>query len=404
MKNIRPLYFLFLAIPIVLLYGQVWSGYNVFSAQISKNHVKSEETPGIGGGVASTIPAGNLNSGILSEIYFPPPGQGMDKQKKRSPKEMGLQPSVIDQLREFILKNPYVARKTELRWALWRNGYLIHVEGDFGKTVDVASLRKTWHALTVGATILQGKIPSLDQKISVWLPELKGNDAEATWRHVITQSAGFDYPYADFPDFKPGEMWTYSDWNPKYLCTALARVYGKKDYHDNYEDVIRKAYFDVIGLQGWKLGFVKDPKSGVEDGVRFHFNLDQMGRLGMLVLARGTWNGKEIVPQWFVEQLETKQTRGMRVNYNGPNDGIVGLDRYGNRFKECPYGYMTWVNTDGDYFQGADKAWAWGSGAGGSKIMWNHKNGIVFAGVGISADPSSNSIPHIIERNIVINR
>ncbi len=103
----------------------------------------------------------------------------------------------------------------------------------------------------------------------------------------------------------------------------------------------------------------------------------------------------------FVEQLETKQTYGMKVNYNGPNDGESGLDKYGNRFRECPYDFMNWVNTDDDYFPGADRAWTWGAGSYGTMILWNHKNGVVFAVVGISSGPSSLSIPHIIEQNIV---
>lgn len=346
----------------------------------------------------------NKSKKFTDEIYFPQKGSGLDNHQKRDPQDIGFDSEIIVQLREFIKKNPYEYGKIEPRWALWRNGYLVHVEGDFEKTTDVASLRKTWHALIVGAAIFQGMIPSVDQKISVWLPELKGNDAEATWRHVITQSAGFDYPYADYPDYKPGEIWTYSDLNLVFLCNALARVYGKKDYYDKYAEVAGNAYFDAIGMQGWETGFVKDNSSGMEDGVRFHLNLDHMGRLGLLVLARGTWNGKELIPAWFVEQLESKQTRGMLVNYNGPNDGKIDLERFGDRFRECPYGYMTWVNTDGDYFPGADSSWAWGSGAGGTRIMWNRTYGVVFAGVAISVEPSLYSIPHIVEDNLVTSK
>ena len=211
------------------------------------------------------------------------------------------------------------------------------------------------------------------------------------------QAAGFDYPYGNYPDYKPGEMWTYSDWNPVHLCNALANVYGKKDFSDNYQDVAKEAYFDAIGMEGWATRIVYDRSSQMEDGVRFVLSLEHMGRLGLLALARGSWNGVELIPRWFVEELETKQTYGMQVNYEGPYDGIVGLSHYGDRFSECPYGYFTWVNTDGDYFPGADRAWAWGAGAGGTIIMWNRKNGIVFAGVLLKVDPSPNSIPHIIE-------
>jgi CubicO group peptidase (beta-lactamase class C family) len=172
-------------------------------------------------------------------IHYPPRGNSLAQQAVRAPAQVGLNPAVIDEL-----------RGKALRWALWRYGYLVHVEGDFNHRQDVASLRKTWHAMTVGAALKQGRIPSLQQKLVTWVPELTGDRALATWWHVITQSSGFDYPYDDYPAYKPGEMWTYSDKNPRVLCTALAHVYGKKDYHDHYEDVLKAAYFDAIGMQG----------------------------------------------------------------------------------------------------------------------------------------------------------
>ncbi len=315
-------------------------------------------------------------------IYFPPPGESIADQDRRRPEEVGMRPHFIARIKERMKGN---------RWALWRHGYLVHIDGDFNKNTEVASLRKSWHALTVGAAIGQGKIPSVHQKIKVWRKELTGKDAEATWWHVITQTTGFDYPYGEHPAYKPGQIWTYSDKNPRHLCTALARVYGKKDYADDYDDVVREAYFNAIDLRGWTTRVN-------QDGIRFQLDLEDMGRLGLLVLARGRWGDKQVIPQAFVEQLETKQTHGAKVNYNGPDDGNVGLDP--QELPEAPYGFMTWVNTDGDYYPGADKTWAWGAGAGGSRVLWNHKNGIVFAGFNVPSGPSSDGIPHIIESSI----
>jgi hypothetical protein len=333
-------------------------------------------------------------------LYFPPGGKGIGNQSQRAPQEVGLDPGFADRINQYIRENPYAERKVQPRWALWRHGYLVRVEGDFHRTTDVASLRKTWHAMIVGAAIKQGRIPSHHQKISTWLPELKGNDAEATWRHVMTQSAGFDYPYGGHPDYKPSQMWTYSDWNLVHLCSALARAYGKKDFYDDYAGVAGKAYFDAIGMDGWSTAIKKDTGFGKrDDGVRFVISLEHMGRLGLLALARGTWDRVELVPEWFVEELETKQTHGMRVNYDGPNDGHIDMSP--EDFPECPYGYLTWVNTDQDLFAGADSAWACGRGAGGSIVLWNHRNGIVFAGVGIQASSGTNSIARTIEASII---
>ena len=340
------------------------------------------------------------NQANLNNFYYPPPGNQLSHQDRRHPEEVGINPAVNVQINEFFQSNPYISNNKlfEPRWALWRHGYLIHVEGDFYEKNDVASLRKTWHAMTVGAAIQQGKIKDIHQKISDFLPELTGFDAEASWEDVMTQSAGFDYPYDTFPDYKPGEMWTYSDLNPVHLCNALARVYGKKSFYDAYDEVIRQAYFDAIGMKGWETDIIFDRGFGGHDGIRFVINLEHMGRLGLLALSRGRWEGKQLIPQSFVEALETKQTYGMKVNYNGPNDGKIGRSQ--EEFPESPYGYFTWVNTDGDLFKGADKSWATGSGAGGTRIMWNKNNGIVFAGFGINPVSDSTNLPLIIEKNI----
>jgi hypothetical protein len=322
---------------------------------------------------------------LLAALYFPPPGEGLEQQSRRQASEAGLKPGIVEALRG----------KAD-RWALWRWGHLIHVEGDFHHTVDVASLRKTWHALTVGAAIQQGRIPSHRQRLAEWLPDLSGPHAQATWWHVITQSSGFDYPYGDLSAYLPGQIWTYSDKNPRRLCNALARVYGKRDYRDGYEEVLKMAYFDAIGMRGWRVGWSRE-----DDGPRLILDLEDMGRLGLLVLARGRWNDAQLIPQAFVEELETKQTRGMKVNYNGPDDGTIPLDP--KLFPEAPYGFMTWVNTAGDYYPGADRAWAWGSGRGGHYILWNRRNGIVFAAQGRNEGgpaPLAKGIPHIIEAHL----
>jgi CubicO group peptidase (beta-lactamase class C family) len=149
--------------------------------------------------------------------------------------------------------------------------------------------------------------------------------------------------------------------------------------------VLRKAYFDAIGMRGWTV----QPRY---DGAVLSLDLEDMGRLGLLVLARGRWGSEQIIPQDFVEALETKQTRGMKVNYNGPDDGTIELD-----LPEAPYGFMTWVNTDRDVFPNAGPAWAWGSGAGGHAVYWNRELGIVLA---VQGRRPGMSLPELVEAGV----
>ena len=329
----------------------------------------------------------------VTGYYFPPPVEGLENQDQRLPAEVGLNSEIVNDLNEKATG-----------WALWRHGYLVHVEGDFNSNGAMQSLRKTVHALTVGAGINQGKIPSYDQKISFWQTELTGKDADATWWHVMTQSAGFDYPgCGDDNDYNPGEMWTYSDLNLFHLCNAIAKSYGKTDYYDQYEDVVGEAIFNSIGMQGWST-------ETRADGIRFNFDMEDMGRLGLLLMARGNWENNSIVPQWFIEELESKQSYGMMANYQGCNDGYVYLDPL--LFPESPYGYLTWVNSAGDYYPDSDTNWAWALGYAGQLIMWNHTNGIVYVAKNaqegatlfnnqLPLPPFTNGIPYMIEKNII---
>ncbi len=337
---------------------------------------------------ALVAPAPPAAAGEFDGWHFPPPGEGLDRQSRKAPAAVGLDPKVVDAL-----------KGKASRWALWRHGHLVHAEGDWNKTQDVASLRKTWHALTVGAAIGQGRVPSLHQRLDVWQPDLKGRDAAATWWHVITQSSAFDFPsdtHRDLGDPRPGEVWTYSDKNLVRLCNALAKVYGKTDFRDGYADVLKAAYFDAIGMRGWST-------KAIDDGVRLVLDLEDMGRLGLLVLARGAWDGKQLVPRWFVEELERKQTHGMRPVYDGPDDGNVGQGWFHEnraKFPEAPYGFMTWVNTAGDLYPGADRAWAYAAGRGGTRVLWNHRLGIVYAGVDVSEKPAAAGLANLIEANV----
>jgi|GEM_PF-2588828 len=338
---------------------------------------------------------------FIDRYVYPQAGHDVGLWERVVPGAVGLNADVISEVDACVKANPDGRKRRSQRWALWRHGYLVHAEGEFCDPVDVASLRKTWHAMILGASIQNGKISSYDQKVSEWQTDLEGNHRDAMWRHVITQSAGFDYPYGDYAAFKPGEMWTYSDLNLVHFCHAMGKVYGKADFYDDYAGVAKQAYFDAIGMTDWDTRIVFDNGSQMDDGVRFVIDLDHMGRLGLFALARGRWRGQQLVPRWFVEELEAKQTQEMQVNYEGPNDGMCHLRTCAEAFPECPYGYLTWTNSDGDYWPDADPGWAFGAGAGGTYILWNYRFGIVFAAVTFELKALEMTIPHIVEKNII---
>jgi CubicO group peptidase (beta-lactamase class C family) len=292
-------------------------------------------------------------------VAFPPPGASLDTQPRRTPEEAGFRPGVVEALEAVILRD---------RWALWRHGHLLHVEGDFLRTTEIKSAAKSFHAALVGAAIAQGRIASVDDDIAPFAPALTGRGI--TWRHLMTQTSGLHDP-----EVRPGSLFVYHETNPTLLCHALARVWGREGYFDGYADVIASALLDPIGARGWST-MVR------EDGVRLVMHLEHLGRFGLLMVTGGVWEGRRVLPEDFVRELGAKQTRGIPVDYDVRPKPLMPRVISGLRaedFPEAPYGYLTWTTTDCDLWPDASPAWAAAHGAGNHIVAWNPETGVVFA-------------------------
>jgi len=120
----------------------------------------------------------------------------------------------------------------------------------------------------------------------------------------------------------PGKAWDYSDAAFAHLSLIFFHVAGRE-----IADFMKARVFQPIGIEnsGWDLqggGGNLGPHTNAHSGLRL--SARDFARLGYLLLRGGTWNGKQIVPKWWID-LATKKTQDL-------NPG---------------YGYTFWVNTDG---------------------------------------------------------
>jgi CubicO group peptidase (beta-lactamase class C family) len=307
---------------------------------------------------ASMLRAGVAPGGVA----FPPAREAMAAQLRKSPEAAGLRPGIIEALQRAM---------PEGHWALWRHGYLLHVEGDFQRSIEIKSAAKAIHAVLVGATLEQGRIFSVDDDVADFVPALRGSGV--TWRHLLTQTAGLHEP-----DLPPGRRFVYHETNPEMLCEALARVWGRAGYRYGYDKVIANALLDPIGARGWET-------DAQDDGVRLVMDLEDLGRFGLLMTTGGVWRGRQVVPADFLRELSTKQTRGMEPDYHvlpKPDMPHVESGLRPEDFPEAPYGYMTWVNTDRDLWPDASASWAAAHGSGNHIVAWDPGSGMVLAVLG----------------------
>lgn len=129
---------------------------------------------------------------------------------------------------------------------------------------------------------------------------------------------------------EPGAVWDYSDAAFAHLSLIFAAA-----SHQEIADYMKERVFRPIGIQnfGWDLqggaGHI-GPHTNAHSGLRI--SARDFARLGYLMAHHGTWAGRQIVPEWWVEQA-TRSSQNLNRNY----------------------GYTFWVNTAGTQWPSAPK-------------------------------------------------
>lgn len=213
------------------------------------------------------------------------------------------------------------------------------------------SVAKSFTSTLVGAALKDGAIRSLDDKVSQYIPDLKGSAYDdVTVAQLLTMSSGvrwnedYEDPMADVALFNnatpeagmdatvsymrklprahpPGTVWHYNTGETN-LIGVLVSSAVKKPLAQYLEEKIWKP----AGMEAkatWLLG-----KSGHEiAGCCLQAATRDFARMGLLVLANGTAGGKQIVPtDWFAAATHKQKDIGE------PGKG---------------YGYQWWTYDDG---------------------------------------------------------
>lgn len=216
------------------------------------------------------------------------------------------------------------------------------------------SVAKTIVSVMVGIAIDEGKIKSVKQKVSDFLPQFsEGMAADLTIEHLLTMTSGFDWneAYADL--FSPTTKAYYGN-NLRKMVSRLKVIYPPGTRHE-YQSinqivlamVLEKAtgttLSEYTSEKLWKpLGATHaalwslDAKDGLEKAYCcFNSNARDFSRIGSLYLHGGELNGKRIVSEDYV---------------NASVKPCLVTDFDG---KTCNYyGYSWWISKAGgsDYF------------------------------------------------------
>lgn len=242
------------------------------------------------------------------------------------------------------------------------------------------SVSKTFTALAVGLAVSDGlltvddtvidffpdKLPSeindnlRAMKVKDLLTMQGGHETDPTWACMeaydstemfLPLKPGIDLAKAFFSHpfvHQPGTYFCYNSLGTYILSALVQKVEGKP-----IVELLDQRVFSPLGIETpvWDA----DEEGVCCGGWGLHLKLEDMAKIGQLLLQKGNWHGKQLIPAEWIEE----QTRKHIDNYpNGltaeqidqppfypitRNDWVAG------------YGYQTWRNTVGGFR--ADGAW-----------------------------------------------
>ncbi len=145
---------------------------------------------------------------------------------------------------------------------------------------------------------------------------------------ALYESAGMKALKPERHSVRPGTHWYYNNWDFNVLCTIFEKSTGKKIFEAITEEIaIPIGMEDFTAENGW---YVNGEES-IHPAYPFAITARDFARFGLLMLRKGNWNGKQVIPREWVEESTRFHS----------DANLYGVDRYG---------YMWWVARDHNSF------------------------------------------------------
>jgi CubicO group peptidase (beta-lactamase class C family) len=225
------------------------------------------------------------------------------------------------------------------------------------------SVSKTFTATAVGLAINEGKLKLNDPVIKFFpdkLPAEPSDNLKAmTVRDLLTMTCGHDTEFKTapvtaaakagiekVPDWaegflswpvlhKPGEYYLYNSLGTYMLSAIVQKVTGEKliDYLDT-----RLFQPLHIARPEWQ----ESPQGINCGGWGLFLKTEDMAKMGQLFLQKGKWNGKQIVPADWLNEMSSYQVPSAPSGTRFEDLEKAGLNKDNNEWVQG-YGYQMWV-------------------------------------------------------------
>jgi len=338
------------------------------------------------------------------KLYFPPKGSW----ERKDPDNLGFDDTKLAEAVDFAKANEYSGDR-DLRIAILqsfgyepyieivgptkrrggpagvvvKDGYIVEQWGDVNRVDMTFSVTKSYLSTVAGLAIDAGLIRDVNDPVIeyVWDGTFDGvHNAKITWDHLLTQSSDWSgtlfgmHDWADRPPGEggidewrsrelqtPGTVFEYNDVRVNVLAYSLLQVWRR-----SLPLVLKEKIMDPIGassawrwygyetswvdMDGYRVQSVSG--GGHSGGGLFISTLDH-ARFGLLFLRNGEWEGKQLISEDYVRQVQKSSTA---------NES---------------YGYMWWLNRGNRNFEGVPETVYYAAGFGGNYIVVDQEHDMV---------------------------
>lgn len=231
------------------------------------------------------------------------------------------------------------------------------------------SIAKSVTSALVGIAIDEGFIKSIDDPITNYIPELKGQGFDSiSIKNLLTMGSGIRYRLHDLPwqeeavsyfhpdltkvmltDLEiaepPGQSFHYNDYN-----TELVGLILKRATHRSPSEYLQEKIWKPLGMEypaTWSIDSEQDDLELMY--VLLNARAIDFAKFGQLFLNGGKWNGKQIIPEKWVIESTTRD----------PNDNRPWETYQEFRDAGFYYKYFWWGRDgeNGDYDFEAQGTW-----------------------------------------------
>ena len=204
------------------------------------------------------------------------------------------------------------------------------------------SISKSMNALAVGIAIGDGKLHLDDLLIDYFpedLPEEHDPRVERIKvRDMLMMASNSAYTSASFvnvpgswrqcylgmkPYAEPGEWFAYDTGASYMLSCLVTKVMGM-----NTLELLNERVFPYMGIEGAE--WLQDRDGNSTGGWGLYIKAEDMTKVGRLLLNYGQWEGRQLVPEWFMREATAKQIETCR------NPGMGWPYGYGYQFWRYP--------------------------------------------------------------------